>query len=176
MVDSISWPNQQPADTCKAQSGYERPFCKAGFRVLTCTALHLVGEEVFDWMPSTQAAARGLNPQTAAPQQQQQQQYSASADAVDTSSAAAALLVLSDIGCLPVSSHDVLAWLVDLSAVPTRKVLEHLADSCPCPPEAVKLKAMASEEHYKQQVGLDLVQCESFVELDQEQRFNGASS
>lgn len=164
MVDSISWPNQQLPATCKARSGYERLFCQAGFRVLTCNALHLVGEEVFDWTPSTQAAARGLNPQTAAPQQQ----YSASADAVDTSSAAAALLALPDIGCLPVSSHDVLAWLVDLSAVPTRKVLEHLADSCPCPPEALKLKAMASEEHYKQQVGVDPVQCESFVESDQE--------
>lgn len=47
-----------------------------------------------------------------------------------------------------------LAYLVDLAAVPGRRMVAALAEACPCPPEAAKLKEMATEEGYKAQVGL----------------------
>lgn len=89
--------------------------------------LGLSGDEVYVWTPNTQAAARGLNPTPAA-----------RGDGEGLS--------------LPVLSRDVLAWLIDLSAVPSRRVLEGLARQSPCPPEAARLAAMAQEDAHKQQV------------------------
>eukprot|EP00775_Hariotina_reticulata_P009541 gene9541-9705_t len=45
-----------------------------------------------------------------------------------------------------------LAWLVDLAALPSKRIIAALAESCPCPPEAQKLKQMATEEGYKEKV------------------------
>jgi len=54
---------------------------------------------------------------------------------------------------ITVSSRMVLTWLVDLAAVPSKRTVAALAELCPCPPEAAKLRDMATEEGYKAQVG-----------------------
>ena len=41
-----------------------------------------------------------------------------------------------------------LAYLADLSSPPPRKLVAALADACPCPPEAAKLRELAGEAGY----------------------------
>jgi hypothetical protein len=53
---------------------------------------------------------------------------------------------------LPLSSRDVLAWLVDLSAVPPMRMVAMLAAECPCPPETAQLRCMATDAAYKVKV------------------------
>ncbi|KAF6264212.1 cytochrome P450 [Scenedesmus sp. NREL 46B-D3] len=53
---------------------------------------------------------------------------------------------------LPLSSRDVLAWLMDLSTVPPMRMVAMLAGECPCPPEAAQLQRMATEAGYKEKV------------------------
>eukprot|EP00877_Chromochloris_zofingiensis_P012867 jgi/Chrzof1/7834/Cz02g38070.t1 len=45
-----------------------------------------------------------------------------------------------------------LTWLPDLSAVPSKRVVAALADSCECPPEKRKLADCTTEEGYKKKV------------------------
>eukprot|EP00877_Chromochloris_zofingiensis_P012868 jgi/Chrzof1/7835/Cz02g38090.t1 len=45
-----------------------------------------------------------------------------------------------------------LTWLADLSAVPSKRVVAALADSCECPPEKRKLADYATEDGYKKKV------------------------
>lgn len=58
---------------------------------------------------------------------------------------------------LPLRSAEILAWLVDLSALPPMRTVAALAEQCPCPPEAMRLKQLATEESYKEKVCLRLV-------------------
>eukprot|EP00878_Enallax_costatus_P002291 GHUV01002466.1.p1 GENE.GHUV01002466.1~~GHUV01002466.1.p1 ORF type:complete len:1154 (+),score=313.19 GHUV01002466.1:119-3580(+) len=54
---------------------------------------------------------------------------------------------------LTLSASQVLTWLVDLAAVPTRRNLGLLAESCPCPPEASQLRQLATDEAlYKERI------------------------
>ena len=54
---------------------------------------------------------------------------------------------------LPVRSEDILAWLMDLAAVPSRNQLAALAEACPCPPEAAALRGLvAAPEVYAESV------------------------
>lgn len=78
------------------------------------------------------------------------------------------ILLLSQLAaCLLVvtTTHETYMWpisplphlytytgLVDLSIVPTKRVISVLADMCPCPPEAAALRALATEEEYKKKI------------------------
>eukprot|EP00882_Tetradesmus_deserticola_P007733 GHRQ01008143.1.p1 GENE.GHRQ01008143.1~~GHRQ01008143.1.p1 ORF type:complete len:487 (+),score=250.54 GHRQ01008143.1:1459-2919(+) len=53
---------------------------------------------------------------------------------------------------LVLTSATVLTWLVDLAAVPTKRSVSLLAEGCGCPPEAAKLRQLATEEGYKEKV------------------------
>jgi hypothetical protein len=56
---------------------------------------------------------------------------------------------------LVLTAATALTWLVDLAAVPSKRTVSLLAEACPCPPEAAKLRQMATEEGYKEKVGID---------------------
>ncbi|KIZ02858.1 NADPH--cytochrome P450 reductase [Monoraphidium neglectum] len=49
---------------------------------------------------------------------------------------------------IKVHARGALQWFVDLSTVPSRKLVAQLAEACPCPPEAAALRRLASEEGY----------------------------
>jgi hypothetical protein len=108
--------------------------------------LQLTGNEAFWWAPSRQGAARGLTSMhpTVNP--------SSSNSSSNGTAAAAGSASEPAVLRLPLSSRDVLAWLLDLSAVPAMRVVAMLAAECPCPPEAAQLRQMASEAGYKDKV------------------------
>jgi len=58
----------------------------------------------------------------------------------------------SDLPKIPLTARLALSWLPDLAAAPTRKVLNRLAELCPCPPEAAGLRGLADEKNYKTKV------------------------
>jgi hypothetical protein len=118
----------------------------------TLQLLQLTGQEAFWWTPNSQGAARGfasLHPTT----NPSSSSSSSETGAISEAAAASADSVLR----LPLSSRDVLAWLVDLSAVPPLRVVAGLAAECPCPPEAAQLQRLATEEVYKEQVSLMMI-------------------
>jgi hypothetical protein len=51
-----------------------------------------------------------------------------------------------------VTVNTALSYLVDLAAMPSKRVLAAMAESCPCPPEAMKLRHMATDAGYKEKV------------------------
>jgi hypothetical protein len=55
---------------------------------------------------------------------------------------------------LVLTAATALTWLVDLAAVPSKRTVSLLAEGCPCPPEAAKLRQMATEEGYKEKVSV----------------------
>ncbi|WIA11150.1 hypothetical protein OEZ85_011289 [Tetradesmus obliquus] len=119
--------------------------------------LQLTGHEAFWWTPSSQGAARGLsslhptaNPSSSSPATNTNRTSNGPAAAENAASPAANSAA--DVLRLPVSSRDVLAWLVDLSALPPMRLVAALAAECPCPPEAAALQRMATEACYKEQV------------------------
>jgi sulfite reductase alpha subunit-like flavoprotein len=115
--------------------------------------LQLNGQEPIWWTPNSQGAARGLTSvhptaNSAHPSTSSNASSAAAAGDVDESATNPAEPVLR----LPLSSRDVLAWLVDLSAVPPMRMVATLAAECPCPPEAAQLKRMATEAVYREEV------------------------
>lgn len=123
--------------------------------------LQLTGHEAFWWTPSSQGAARGLsslhptaNPSSSSPATNTNSTSNGPAGAENAASPAANSAA--DVLRLPLSSRDVLVWLVDLSALPPMRLVAALAAECPCPPEAAALQRMATEACYKEQVSLQI--------------------
>ena len=57
-----------------------------------------------------------------------------------------------DLTGILVTARLAITWLPDLTASPTRKVLNSLAEQCPCPPEAAALRDLADEKNYTDKV------------------------
>lgn len=105
--------------------------------------LNISGDEVYSWTPNPQGAARGFNlPRT------DQQKPNNSQNNSHVNGVGAGELPQT----LPLSSKDILAWFVDLSAVPDRRTVSQLAERCVCPPEAAALKKLAAEDVYAEKV------------------------
>jgi sulfite reductase alpha subunit-like flavoprotein len=114
--------------------------------------LQLTGQEPIWWTPNSQGAARGLTSvhptaNSAHPSTSSNASSAAAGDAESASNPESGQTLR-----LPLSSRDVLAWLVDLSAVPPMRMVAMLAAECPCPPEAAQLKRMATEAVYREEV------------------------
>ncbi|KAL3918290.1 MAG: hypothetical protein SGILL_004307, partial [Bacillariaceae sp.] len=57
-----------------------------------------------------------------------------------------------DLPGVPITSRMALKWLPDLLAAPSRKQIQALAETCPCPPEAAQLRKLSEEGEYKEKV------------------------